>query len=297
MRTIRLSIAFLTLMTIFLIGCKKDNGNNPCHTSDLSERCKSRLDSLCSKSFMGRKTGSEFDLKAFSYLCKTISELGYDFEVQEFDSKGAQCKLRNIIVIVPGSIDSLIIIGSHYDGALLSQETIHYPAANDNASGVVTNLAILDTLKNSNITIVPTLVCAFWDGEEVFDGTWAQGSKYFVNNWQDKQLIWYYINLDSVGHDHVLYVKHMGHGRVNQVLSQVLSNKRLEYVPIDMNPTGGGSSDYVPFGNARIPYIAFGDHNGDMCSYRSHSPNDKVDAISIDRIIVHVKNIIDLIQN
>ena len=245
---------------------------------------------------MGRKTGSEYDEKTFAYICGIIREIGFDYQVQEFDSIGGQSKLRNILVVIPGEIDSLIVIGSHFDGAVLSNDTNHYPAANDNASGVVTNLALIDSLKNGRVKNVSTIVCAFWDGEEVFDGSWAQGSRYFIKNFPDKRRIQYYLNLDSVGHDHALYIKHQGYGRIEQALSLLLTNRRLIYVPINMNATSGGNSDYVSFGNEGVPYLAFGDHNGDMCSYNSHSPNDKVEALSIGRIIIHVKNILDLIR-
>ena len=261
----------------------------------LDEKCVILLDTLCSKEYMGRTTGSEFDKKAFSFICRVLSMIGYEYQIQEFNSKGGQSILRNVFVTIPGQTDSLIVIGSHYDGAFLSDRAHHYPAANDNASGVVTNLALLDSLKTFGKNNGPTIVCAFWDGEEVFDNSWVQGSNYFIHNFQDKKLIQYYINLDSIGHNHVLYIKHRGKGQVESALSHILSNHRLRYIPIDMNSDSGGSSDYVPFSHEGIPYLSFGDHNGDMCSFHSHTTNDIVEAISIDRLIVHVKNIMDLI--
>ena len=290
------------LITVFCCGCaKQERSQNPIKEKEylaaesLKEKCAILLDTLCSKEYMGRKTGSEYDAKAFSYICRVLSMTGYDYQIQEFLSKGGQSILRNIIVTVPGKTDSVIVIGSHYDGAFLSDKTHHYPAANDNASGVVTNIALLDSIKNSGRINTPTIVCGFWDGEEVFDDSWVQGSSYYIRNNQDKELIQYYINLDSIGHDHVLYIKHQGHGSVEHALSRILSNHRLEYSPIDMNAESGGSSDYVPFSHEGIPYLSFGDHNGDMCSFHSHTTNDKVEAISLDRIIIHVRNIMDLI--
>ena len=290
------------LISLVVSSCRKDDLdsllNEPVfvyRASTLEGKCERWLYTLCSKDFMGRKTGTEYDEKTFNYLSETIAKLGYGFSVQDFQSNNGACLLKNLLVTIPGQSDSIIVIGSHFDGACLSNSITHYPAANDNASGVVTNLALLDSIAQGGIIPHFTVVCAFWDGEEVFDGTWAQGSRYYVNNCEYKELIKYYINLDSVGHDHNLYIKYKGSGMVNRALSTILSNNRLNYVPIDMNNTSGGSSDYVPFGNAGIPYLAFGDHNEDMCFNRSHSEKDVIGAISIDRIVIHVANILDLI--
>ncbi len=225
-----------------------------------------------------------------------LSENGYSYDTQVFSSAGGMSTLRNIIVRVPGTSTSEVIIGAHYDGPLLSNEKVHYQAANDNASGVVTLMALLDTLKLGLITPKYNLICAFWDGEEVFDGSWIQGSSYFVKTYEHREDVLFYLNLDSVGHNHVLYVKHKGHGFVDEVVKAMAENGRLSYIFVDMNDDNGGSSDYVPFGQNGIPYISFGDHNGDMCYYSSHSVNDKVEAISLNRLVVHINNIIDMIQ-
>lgn len=280
-----------------ICGCQSKTNTEPNKQVGLRERCYGWLEHLCSESLMGRKTGSVYDEMTFNYLCEAISAIGFSYDVQVFKSSGGNSILRNIIIKVEGAGDRSIVIGAHYDGALLSSKNVHYPAANDNASGVVTVLALLDTLKRSAIKPNLNMIIALWDGEEVFDGSWAQGSRYFVQNCgKNKGSILYYLNLDSVGHNHVLYIKHKGPGFINDVVNALISNGRLLYVPIDMNNNNGGSSDYVSFGQVGIPYISFGDHNDDMCSFNSHSINDVVEAISIDRIIIHVANLLDLIQ-
>ena len=261
----------------------------------IKEKSQKWLETLCSENFKGRKTGSAYDKMTFDYLCKTVKAIGYDYKVQEFTSYGGVASLRNLLVEVPGMIDSTIVIGSHFDGARLSYTGEHYPAANDNASGVVTNLALLDTLKQMMITPRYNIVCAFWDGEESFDGSWAQGSAHFVKTCDDTNRILFYLNLDSVGHDHGLYIRHRGHGTVEKALSTILSKERLVYTTVDMNKNRSGSSDYVSFAQADIPYLNFCDHRGDMCSFKSHSVYDVPEAVSIDRLITHIKNILDII--
>lgn len=286
----------ITVLLLLVVGCQSKIGIEFSKEPGLRGYCREWLDSLCAETLMGRKTGSLYDEKAFNYICRMLHNMDYSYDIQVFASNGGKSTLRNIVVEVPGAREEKIIIGAHYDGPLLSNTSVHYPAANDNASGVVTLMALLDTLKTGNLLPKCSLVCSFWDGEEVFDGSWAQGSRHFVKAIEHKEGILFYLNLDSVGHNHVLYIKHKGHGYIDDVVNTLIANGRLSYVPIDMNNDNGGSSDYVPFGQAGIPYISFGDHNGDMCSFKSHSINDLIEAISLDRIVVHVENILDFIQ-
>ena len=286
----------------FLFGCEKERIPEPDDNTweiaedvSLENKCSIWLDILCSRDFGGRRTGSIYDEKTFSFLCQTISRMGYEIETQRFLSKGGQDSLRNVFVRIPGEIDSLIIIGSHYDGARLSDVSFHYPAANDNASGVVTNLALMDSIKRSGFKPRASVICAFWDGEESFDGTCFQGSSFFVNSLNNKEIIRFYLNLDSVGHEHVLYLRNRGHGAVEKALRTLLSNDRFSYVPVDMNKNSGGGSDYVSFGKAGIPYLNFCDHNGDMCEYKSHSEYDVVEAVSLNRIKKHILNVLDIL--
>lgn len=260
----------------------------------LSSKQEAWLFALCSKEYAGRKTASRGDSLAFELIKSEVCKMGYAPMEKTFCTTSGYL-LRNLQVLLQGEIDSTIVIGSHYDGPVQSSVSAHYPAANDNASGVVTTLSVLETLSKMKLFAKPSLEFCFWDGEEVFDGSCFWGSRYYVSSLNNKKLVEYYINLDSVGHNHDLYVKHKGYKYVPHLLSNIYSNNRFSYIDIDMNETGGGSSDYVPFGNVGIPYIGFGDHNGSQCSYPSHSVNDLPEAVSLDRISKHVENIIDML--
>ena len=58
---------------------------------------------------------------------------------------------RNIIVHVGIVKDTVIVVGAHYDGPLESNLLEKYPAADDNASGVVTVLLLLKQFKENKV--------------------------------------------------------------------------------------------------------------------------------------------------
>ena len=87
--------------------------------------------------------------------------MGYSPEVDTF--KYGDAILRNIVVSVGNVKDTVIVIGAHYDGQFESDTLRKYPAADDNASGVVTVLLLLNKFKSLNIrSHYPILFC-FWD--------------------------------------------------------------------------------------------------------------------------------------
>lgn len=104
-----------------------------------------------------------------------------------------------------GGVDSTIIVGAHYDGAVMSWDGHHYPAAEDNGSGVVTLLMMLKIMSEEPINTDKSVICCFWDGEESY-GNPPQpynGSTYFAQGLESMApTILFYMNLDTIGHDH-----------------------------------------------------------------------------------------------
>ena len=167
---------------------------------------------LCSPELGGRRAGSIYDSLAFSYLKNEIEKLGYDYSIQDFHTENGSL-LRNLVVDVFGGCDSTIIIGSHYDGVIA-------PAANDNASGCVTSLIILDSLQRGGFqeNRYNIKIC-FWDSEEVFEGNAFRGSRYFVSSYDDIGAVVLYLNLDTIGHLH----ENMGCVRSNQMRVEIMT--------------------------------------------------------------------------
>ena len=158
---------------LFLIcfWCTSVNAETP------EELAKRWLYSIASDDFSGRRSGTDGCRKAFEYINEQISSMGYFPEVDSF--KYDDAILRNIVVPVGKVKDSVIVIGAHYDGQYESKSLRKYPAADDNASGVVTVLLLLNKFKLLNIrSHYPILFC-FWDGEEYCYGDIFKGSRYF----------------------------------------------------------------------------------------------------------------------
>lgn len=278
-------LAILPLISVFVLSCAKLSVQlNPdvIGPGHIKEHIKDDLDSLCSRRFCGRKTGSAADSISFLFICKRITELGYDYETQLFKTESGTT-IRNIIVPVPGIIDSVVIIGSHYDGANLSNENTHYPAANDNASGVVTNLALLDSLKHRDYQPKYTLKCCFWDSEESFEGKPFRGSEHFISNCNYLDSIILYTNLDTIGHLHeYMGIVRSGNKRISKLASYVVG--LCDYEFMIRSPFDGQFSDYVSFMNHGVEYIGLHDHYDTNCMYPNHSPQDEVKYISVEKL-------------
>ena len=257
------------------------------------------LDSICSEAFMGRRSGSKGNRLAFEYLCREISSLGYEPVTQVFETE-KRTTLRNIIVQIPGTVDSTVVIGAHFDGAVPSHNDVHYQAAEDNGSGTVSLLLFLYYLKLIPDVPKRTIVCCFWDGEEFLEGKTFRGSSFYVKNISEEQfdLLLHYENLDTVGHDHddsnEIYLEYLGGERISQAAQLISQNGRFTY---HLSESSFFNSDYTPFYQAGIPFLNYHDHYGFKCSHPNHTSWDTRDAISIPRLIRIVHNVYDTIMS
>lgn len=296
------------ILLLSLISCSDDNvenGNGEIEVKEINDSIMSLqaqaevwLYILCSQDFLGRKTGSLGDSLARAYIIDELRLMGYEPVQQEFYTDSG-IRLENLLVTIPGENDSTIVIGAHFDGAKQSTSKLHYPAAEDNASGVVALLSFLRVEKDSKVNTPYTITCCFWDSEEVFEGTAFRGSKFFLKNVKDKGLILMYENLDAIGHEHDLLricYWDWGTGRLLKAYDKLISNGRFNYKG---EPTqSGGFSDFAAFNSAKIPYIAYHDHDvSEPCSHPNHSTEDKPEYISIDRLLKIVENTRDIISS
>lgn len=254
------------------------------------------LDSLCSLTFQGRRAGTVGNQLAFEYIKQLICEMGFEPETQLFYTENGT-ELHNLIVTILGGSDSTVVVGAHYDGAVESCDGDHYQAAEDNASGTTALLILLNNLRIQSISKDRTIVCCFWDGEEVLEGRPFRGSSHFVNSLPSSVVgrILHYQNLDTIGHDHenVLYVEYLGNKRVEEAVYTISSNDRFEY---HVNKSTFFNSDYTPFSQAGIPFINYHDHMTSGCTHPNHSVKDTKDVISIKRLEKIVCNVLDCID-
>lgn len=254
------------------------------------------LNYLCSSDCSGRFPGTEGSLKASEYIISQLTLMGYEPLIQEF--KVADVIMRNVVVTIPGTKDSCIVIGAHYDGQYASTEKDHYPAANDNASGVVTLLRVANDLSAKRVSCPYSIQLCFWDGEESTLGKPFKGSGYYVSCSQELKRIKYYHNLDSVGHDHKRSYKIFYYGEwiKKEVVPFVQDNYDLNFTEVAFKDRGAGSSDYVSFSKKGVPVInVFNDHSSG-CHYHYHSVTDTPDAISIPLLSTMAAIVEDVMQ-
>jgi len=285
-------ISLAVLATFLFSGCDK---LRPEEGHEFNSKEEEWLYRLSDESFGGRRVGTECNLLAYQYICSLIEGLGYSYETMEFEVD-ENTKARNITVTIPGTSEKSIIVGAHYDGAAESYSAHHFPAANDNASGVVTILSLLKTLKQNPAKTDHTIIFCFWDAEEVYNGGCYRGSMYFTQHHKRLKNTLVYINVDTIGHDHERQIRIYNDGTgTDEAVNLIAANKRFIY-SLEGNKYSSGGSDFLPFSYAKVPFIAFRDITT-QCNNPIHSIFDKAEEVSTDRILKVASNIKDIIEN
>ncbi len=174
------------------------------------DRIRSYVDKLASDSMEGRATGSAGYNRAANFISKFFQEIGvipigkdyfqnYQVAVTDLrprifiETDADSVDAKNVIGIIPGEIDSTIVLTAHLDH-LGRDGKIIYHGANDNAGGC----AVLMDLARMGMSYEKprfTIVFVFFSGEEAG----LLGSKYFSENSPiDLKKISLLINLDLV---------------------------------------------------------------------------------------------------
>lgn len=227
---------------------------------------------LSSSEYMGRRTGTNGCKKASEYLVKELREMEHDVHLQTFSFK--DILMRNIITYIPGTSDSLVVFGAHYDGAIMSK---HHNAANDNLSGVITILSIAQKLTHTNDSV---LLC-LWDGEESTSQSVFNGSRYFISNFADLAKIKWYCNFDTCGSKTDLVCLYYSEqlSELFPHIDEYLNQKYTSFSKI-CSLQGYSRSDYVSFRERQIPIWGWSDPEYKLL----HTKEDTKDIISIKKI-------------
>lgn len=249
------------------------------------------LNYLCSQVCKGRQSGTSGSYNACKYIVSELEMMGYCPDVNEFTHSDGTI-LRNISVHIEGACDSLIIIGAHYDGQYMSNTKAHFPAANDNASGVVSLMSLLKDIASYERLYYSLEVC-FWDGEETIIHPPFKGSEYYVNSSQDDVKV--YINCDTVGYGDNLYIKL---SKYSENLMEIVSNmtsisQHLYYHVLFVDKF---SSDDFSFYSSKIPTIGITDGSFSFLNpkYPIHTIYDTPNNISVAKLL-RVTNLIQSI--
>ena len=180
-----------------------------------------------------RLTGSEGLRRATDYLAGELEDLGYSVEFREWSRRGRSD--RNLIARKPGVVAPReeVYFVAHVDG-VGPNNVDRFPAADDNASGVVDLLEVARVLSSHQFS--RTLVLLFSTGEE--QGT--LGVRSYLDELSDPELaaIKVAVDVDVIGYDgnddRVMELWH-GDGPKSMVVTQMMSDTirayRLDLVP------------------------------------------------------------------
>lgn len=164
-------------------------------------------------------------------------------------------KTMNVIGLMEGSDEKLkkefLVVGAHLDH-VGSQAGLHFPGANDNASGSAGVLEIAEALMKSKTKPKRSVLFVLFASEE--QGLF--GSKHFVKSWKkgyDK--ITAMLNLDCVGYGDSIQV---GNGKSSPKLWKIAWEKDEQHFKFMVEETwSGGGADASPFHEEGIPCLYF----------------------------------------
>lgn len=195
-------------------------------------------------------------------------------------------ELRNILAVIPGKEDGIVVVGAHYDhlgiDATLQGDSC-FNGADDNASGVSAVLQIARAIKMSGKEPRRTIIFALWDGEE----KGLLGSTYFVKKCTFLSDISAYMNFDMVGRGpaenpkHLSYMYTAANPLFGEWLREDVKKYDLCFAPYyNAAESLIGGSDNTPFARKGIPIVWY--HTEGHPDY--HRPSDSADKINYRKL-------------
>lgn len=241
------------------------------------------IDFLAKPELDGRIAGSDGDKAARAYIEKRMTDAGLTVSKQAFEF--GETQTANVIGVIAGETDDIIIVGAHYDH--LGDGHL---GANDNASGVAGMLAIADRFANTK----PHRTLAFiaFGGEE--EG--MMGSTFYVSHAPDAlpmANVVEYINLDMIGsYKSKGWVAAMG--SFAKLPARIALDKLVKKYPKTHVGLGGRAarSDHAPFCDQGIPYVFFWTPDA-RCYHETCDKADKIDAPHMADIISLAGDLVD----
>jgi Zn-dependent M28 family amino/carboxypeptidase len=194
-------------------------------------------------------------------------------------------RMKNIVGIIPGAADEVIIIGAHYDTKLI--ESFHFVGANDGASGVAVLLELARVLPALNKPATIWLV--FFDGEEALyqwsDTDGLYGSRHMADELTKSgeiSKVKAMVLLDMVGDSHLSIE---AEANSTKWLRKIVREKagKLGYGAQFDGRSERITDDHVPFLQRGIPALDIIDfHYGPNSQTNEfwHSPKDTLENVS-----------------
>jgi hypothetical protein len=249
------------------------------------------VSTLADDALGGRQNGTLFSTSAQDYLMGELEPIASGLSptpfpyLQEFDVG------TNVLGIIPGSdlADEYVIVGAHYDH--LGQNCRRVDpgddicnGATDNAAGVSAVLAVGRQIAALATPPRRSVILAFWDAEE--DG--LLGSRHYVANplvpLADTAA---YVNFDLLGANLAPSLRDFSVAIGPETGGDVLSALVDAAIALEGLGTrslsivfGQGRSDHLPFNEAGIPIVFFGDSTGGCY----HTTADEVDVVDFGKL-------------
>ncbi len=225
---------------------------------------------------------------------KGLKKLGLDLNKPLITSATGETELvktrdtaYNVVGYMPGSTDSTIIIGAHYDhlgwGSSASlytgKEPMIHNGADDNGSGTSAILELARHYASRSEQLNHSILFITFSGEE--EG--LIGSKYFASHMTiDSSKVRMMINLDMIGRmeqqEDGLVVFGVG---TCEAFKNYFDSLSYDDIKLTVIEGGIGPSDHTAFYNRKIPVMFF--FTGAHEDY--HKPSDDIDKIDFDGIV------------
>lgn len=234
-----------------------------------AEELKAFLSQLASPELDGRAAGTDNEVKARKLIIERFKSFGITATEQPFE-EGTK-KLANIVAIVKGETDEIIVVGAHPDHV-----GSKHLGANDNGSGVTGVLAIAQAVAQRKAIPKRTIVFVTFSGEEIG----LLGSEHFVAHppdGVDLAKVTAFVNLDMIGSYNSTKAVYAFGSFPNTAPGKILDKLDDAYPKLRVG-LGGHSvrGDQVGFCRAKIPYIFFWTPDN-RCYHETCDTVDKID--------------------
>ena len=203
-----------------------------------------------------RVAGTDGETKAAQYIAQVFKAIGYAPETQPFTAAAGTQSITsaNVVAVKTGSSSQEIIVGAHYDSSDAG------PGADDNASGVAVMLETAKLVQGAQTPYTIRFI-AFGAEESGLLGSFAYLNQMSQDEFQNVIVM---VDLNSLVAGDIAYA-YSEEGTQSTVrdwaLEWALGNgfdlQTIRNVPLTYPDKGIGSSDYVPFQAAGIPYVYF----------------------------------------
>ncbi len=223
------------------------------------------IKTLSADDMEGRLTGTEGNAKAREYITWRLAEMAVPAFEGEYDHSftltrpnGNDVNGTNVVGIIEGESDSIIVISAHYDH-LGVRDSLTFNGADDNASGTSGLLAIADYF--SQVKPKHTLIFAAFDAEE----GGLNGARAFVQDSILLQKVVLNINMDMISQNdkNEIYASGTYHYPFLKPILETVDTGELTLSFGHDSPDLGyddwtSSSDHGPFHAKGIPFVYFG---------------------------------------